>query len=265
MGVGWQMERVLEFGPYEGDEERGEHLSTTVAVHNTYPDLATTASVCSEVLRDDESIPFWYRNYDSQIAARACRNGYRCDFNRGGVSSSTRLSTRRHVASNQIRKKKKKKKKMHEQFPSHLWFHVALLCAVPTGPTVGRGREGGGCGRGGGERYRGGAGWESSQGGGRGRGGGTDWGRLWELSGDSKKEVKGVDVFISTMKSGCPALYRMLKFYMESLCSTPILGLYLSTLCCSPINQRSAIAVTTFCVLNCDAFEACIEDVRGRC
>ena len=154
---------------------------------------------------------------------------------------------------------------MHEQFPSHLWFHVALLCAVPTGPTVGRGREGGGCGRGGGERYRGGAGWESSQGGGRGRGGGTDWGRLWELSGDSKKEVKGVDVFISTMKSGCPALYRMLKFYMESLCSTPILGLYLSTLCCSPINQRSAIAVTTFCVLNCDAFEACIEDVRGRC
>ena len=91
----------MEFGPYEADEERGEHLSTSIAVHNSYPKLATTASVCTEVLRDDEIILFWYRNYDSQTAARSYRKGHRCNFNGGRVSALSFLwpFRRRHVAS----------------------------------------------------------------------------------------------------------------------------------------------------------------------
>lgn len=78
------MRRVQLYSPHPENEAEGVHLSTNEMAHFHFQNILT-GPLCTEIIKDDEKIEWWYRNLEAQQLAISLRKGHHCNFTGNGV------------------------------------------------------------------------------------------------------------------------------------------------------------------------------------
>lgn len=87
-----KVQRMELYGVHASEEANGEHISADTLLHLHYQRLLEGPSVlCTEIIQNNETIVFWYRNFVVSDYAKSLRQGHHCNFSAEGCMVSLKV------------------------------------------------------------------------------------------------------------------------------------------------------------------------------